>query len=123
MRNRSFILTLCVSCLLLLSSCYQLTAHVETTDKPILLNRNIQYANAPKSNFVSQGSQIYLFWGLVGNDNTAIQDKLLEQLGPHQALQNVKVSTENSFGDMFISVITLGIVTPRSFTLTGEIVK
>jgi hypothetical protein len=121
--KRSVLLTLLLGSHLFLSSCYTLTAHVENTDKPILVNRSVLYANAEKSNFVSEGAQYFFFWGLVGNDNQVIQEKLLQQLGTHQALQNVKVSSEFSFGDMLISAITLGIVAPRSFRVTGEVIK
>lgn len=121
--KRSVLLALLLGIQLLLSSCYTLTAHVEDTDKPILVNRSVHYANAQKTNFVTEGAQFFFFWGLVGNDNKAIEDKLLQQLGNQQALQNVKVSSEFSFGDMFVSAITLGIVAPRTFKVTGEVIK
>ena len=76
--KRSVLLALLFGTQLLLSSCYTLTAHVDNTDKPILVNRSVHYANAEKSNFVTEGAQFFFFWGLVGNDNQVIEEKLLQ---------------------------------------------
>lgn len=115
-----------LSCLLstsLLSGCYTLTTQADTSDKPMLVNRSVMYANAPKSRFVSQGTHVFLFWGLVGNENDIIQEKLVQQLGDAQALQDIKVSSEFVFSDMLISWVTLGIVTPRTLNISGEVVR
>lgn len=112
---------LVVLCSLLLSSCYSLSTQVPT-DKPILLNTSAAVTGNTQP-FKRIGSQGYLFWGLVGNDNQAIQNVLLEEVAKGSALQKVKIQSEFSFTDMLLGTITLGIYTPRSFTITGEIVQ
>ncbi len=115
-----------LSCLLsscLLSGCYTLTTQADTSDKPMLVNRSVMYANAPKSRFVSQGTYFFLFWGLVGNENDVIQEKLLQQLGSAQALQDIKVTSEFVVSDMLISWVTLGMVSPRTFSVSGEVIR
>ncbi len=104
------------------SSCYQLRASVDT-DKPVLMNRSAAFKNLRRQKFTRHGNQVFLFWGLVGNDNQAIAEHLQEELEGHSALQAVKIRRENSLGDMLISLVTLGVVAPRSFTITGEVVE
>lgn len=106
---------------LMLTSCYRLTTQVPT-DKPILLNTSAS-VSGPSKSFRRTGSQAYLFWGLVGNDNQAIQQVLLQEVAQGKALQKVKINMEFSFSDMLLGVITLGIYQPRSFSVTGEIVE
>jgi hypothetical protein len=113
------LLALCL--LFSLSACYRLTTRVPS-DKPILLNSQPELqGNVQK--FSLSGSQAYFFWGLVGNDNTVIQTALLKELEEAKGLQNVKIKMEFSFTDMLLGSLTLGIFTPRSFTITGERVQ
>ena len=103
-----------------LHSCYRLTTDIDT-EQAVYLNE--QYPNASTGAFSEDGVHVFLFWGLVGNENEALKEAMARPLQKGRALQEVKVRTFFSVGDMLVSVITLGLVTPRSYHIEGEYVK
>lgn len=88
------------------------------TDKPVLLNNPAKVST--KQHFKTDGVQTFLFWGLVGNDNKAINDAVLKEAANARGIVNLKVSKHYSFLDLVVSTVTLGIVGPRSFTIEGD---
>lgn len=88
------------------------------TDKPILLNNPQKQQTF--QHFKADGSHLFWFWGLVGNDNKAINDAVVKEAANARGIVNLKVTKHYSFLDMLVGGITFGIVGPRSFTIEGD---
>jgi hypothetical protein len=88
------------------------------TSKPVLLNNPERLPT--RYHFRAEGSHAFFLWGLVGNDNKAVNDAILKELGDSRGIVNLKVTKYSSFLDLLISGVTLGLVSPRSFTLEGD---
>ena len=70
---------------------------------------------------VSSGS-VWVLWGAVPVKKPSIREPLGSQLVGGQSLEDVKITVGSRWYDVLVSVITLGIVTPRTITLEGVVV-
>lgn len=70
---------------------------------------------------VSSGS-LWVLWGAVPVKKPSLRQPLGSQLVGGQSIEDVKITVGSRWYDVLVSVITLGIVTPRTVTLEGVIV-
>ena len=70
---------------------------------------------------VSSGS-VWVLWGAVPVKKPSLREPLGSQLVGGQSLEDVKITVGSRWYDVLVSVITLGIVTPRTITLEGVVV-
>lgn len=70
---------------------------------------------------VSSGS-IWVLWGSVPVKKPSLREPLGTQLVGGQSIEDVRITVHSKWYDVLFSVITLGIVTPRTVTLEGTIV-
>ena len=70
---------------------------------------------------VSSGS-IWVLWGAVPVKKPSLREPLGTQLMGGQSLEDVKITVHSKWYDVLVSVITLGIVTPRTVTVEGVVV-
>lgn len=71
--------------------------------------------------FDSTQRAIWLLWGLIPLSFTSVD----EVIGPHVAdrggIQNLKVESKSGLVDTLVTVITQGIITVRTVTISGEV--
>lgn len=65
---------------------------------------------------------VYLFMGLFSMGSSNMEDLLAGQLGTGASIANLKIHVRSRWHDVLITVITVGIVAPRSVTYEGVIV-
>jgi hypothetical protein len=70
---------------------------------------------------VSSGS-LWVLWGAVPVKKPSLRQPLSSQLVGGQTIEDLKITVGSRWYDVLVSVITLGIVTPRTVTLEGVIV-
>ena len=68
------------------------------------------------------GHAVYGFWGLVRIAQPSLQKSLATQLGDGKGIADLRVRIRSRFGDLLITGLTLGLVTPRSVTFEGVVV-
>jgi hypothetical protein len=88
------------------------------TAKPVLLNNPERIPT--RSHFHNDGVNVFFLWGLAGNDNRAINDTILRELGDARGIVNLRVVKYSSFLDMLVAGLTAGIIMPKSFTVEGD---
>ena len=70
---------------------------------------------------VSSGS-IWVLWGAVPVKKPSLRGPLGSQLVGGQSIEDVKITVGSKWYDVLISVVTLGLITPRTITLEGVVV-
>ncbi len=70
---------------------------------------------------VSSGS-LWVLWGAVPVKKPSLREPLGSQLVGGQSIEDVKITVGSRWYDVLVSVVTLGLVTPRTVTLEGVIV-
>ena len=66
---------------------------------------------------------VWFLWGLVPGASPNLQDVLAGQLGAGSRLANVRIHQRMEFLDIFATIITVGLVSPRSVTFEGVVVR
>jgi hypothetical protein len=99
------------------AGCAVLRAEADTS-KPVLLNNPERVPT--RSHFSTDGVNIFFLWGLAGNENRAINDAILQEIGSARGLVNVRVVTYSSLLDLIVTGLTAGIIVPKSFTIEGD---
>ena len=66
---------------------------------------------------------VWFFWGLVPGSSPNLQDILAGQLGTGSRLANVRIHQRMEFLDLLATVLTVGLVSPRSVTFEGIVVR
>jgi hypothetical protein len=81
-------------------------------------------AAAPPEGTAFQVTQhaVYGFWGAVTLSHPSLQKALASQLAGGKSVANVRVRVHSSFGGVLITVLTGGLVIPRSITIQGVVV-
>ena len=70
---------------------------------------------------VSSGS-LWVLWGAVPVKKPSLREPLGSQLVGGQSIEDVKITVGSRWYDVLVSVVTLGLITPRTVTLEGVIV-
>lgn len=65
---------------------------------------------------------VYLIWGMFSMGGANMEDLLAGQLGKNASIANLKIHVRSRWSDVFFTVITAGIVAPRSVTYEGIVV-
>ena len=65
---------------------------------------------------------VYLIWGMFSMGGANIEDLLAGQLGKNASIASLKIHVRSRFSDVFFTVITAGLVAPRSVTYEGVVV-
>jgi hypothetical protein len=64
---------------------------------------------------------VHVFWGLAVAKDPGLQPALANQLGTGTAVHNLAINAHKSWGDVLVTVLTLGVVAPTSVTYSGII--
>jgi len=65
---------------------------------------------------------VYLLWGLAGVSQPNAEDILAGQAGTGARIANLRVKVRTRVPDLLITVLTFGVIAPRSVTLEGIVV-
>ena len=119
MSARGVVLALALACLL--SGC------AETYDATTL---GVQATLASPAGAPSAGDHfrvstkaVFGFWGLATLKQPSLRKALAAQLGGAAGVADVKIKTRSRFADILLTVLTAGIVAPRTVTFEGVVTK
>lgn len=65
---------------------------------------------------------VYLLWGLGAVARPNIEDVLAGQVGTGARIANLRIKVRSRLPDFLVTVLTLGVIVPRSVTLEGVVV-
>lgn len=108
---------LCLVALLLLGGCAT-TIDARTLGVPASLSSAAGQHPAGEP-FRINTHAVFGFWGLANLKQPAVDNILASQLVGKNALTDVRVRIRSSWSDVLITVLTGGLVVPRSVTVEG----
>ncbi len=73
--------------------------------------------------FSVTGKAVYAMWGITQISSPALHHTLAGQLVGGKALVDVKIKVRSRWSDVLITVLTAGIIVPRTVTAEGIVVK
>ena len=109
--------------LLLLAACAQ---NIDATKigVPVTLASAAGQAPPPGSEpFKVTGHAVYGFWGLAQISSPELHRTLAGQLVGGKALIDVRIHVRSRWSDVLVTILSLGIVIPRTVTAEGIVVK
>ena len=65
---------------------------------------------------------VYFFWGLAAVARPNVEDVLAGQVGTGARIANMRIKVRSRLPDFIVSVLTLGVIVPRSVTFEGVVV-
>lgn len=73
--------------------------------------------------FTVTGKAVYALWGITQISSPDLHHTLAGQLVGGKALVDVKIKVRSRWSDVLVTVLTAGIVVPRTVTAEGIVVK
>ena len=65
---------------------------------------------------------VYFFWGAAGVGTPKLEDLLAGQTGTGTRITNVRVHIRSRFTDVLVTLLSVGLIVPRSVTIEGVVV-
>lgn len=65
---------------------------------------------------------MFLLWGLIGASRPHAEDVLAGQVGAGARIANLRIKVRSSWSDLVVTILTAGVITPRSVTFEGIVV-
>jgi len=72
--------------------------------------------------FKVEATALWFMWGIVPINNPSLQKTLAAELVGGRSVANLKIRTHTSLIDGLVTVLTVGLLSPRSVTYEGVIV-
>ena len=72
--------------------------------------------------FVVNKKAMFFFWGAVRGGQPSLQDALASQVTSVERVAAVRVKVRSTFSDVLLTILTAGLVIPRSVTYEGVVV-
>jgi hypothetical protein len=66
---------------------------------------------------------VYLLWGVFAAGSVNLEDALAGQVGTATALANVRVRVRSRPLDLLVTVLTAGLIVPRTVTVEGVVIQ
>jgi hypothetical protein len=66
---------------------------------------------------------VYAFWGAFNIKQPSLQKALAAQLTGGKGVADLKIKVGSGFGDVLLTILTVGIVVPRAVTFEGVVVR
>lgn len=73
--------------------------------------------------FKVSSKAVFGLWGLTRFKEPSLRKALAAQLGGGSGVANVRITTRSRWSDVLITVLTAGLVVPRSVTFEGVVTK
>jgi hypothetical protein len=65
---------------------------------------------------------VYVLWGLLPASGPSLERTLAGQITGTQSVASLKIQVRSRFTDLLVTVLTAGVVTPRSVTFEGCVI-
>ena len=65
---------------------------------------------------------VFLLWGLAGASRPNAEDVLAGQVGTGARIANLRIKVRSRWSDLLVTVLTAGVISPRSVTFEGVVV-
>lgn len=65
---------------------------------------------------------VFLLWGLTAASRPSAEDVVAGQVGTGARVANLRIKMRMRWGDLFVTAITGGLISPRSVTFEGVVV-
>ena len=65
---------------------------------------------------------VYFLWGAVSAGTPNLETVLAGQVGTGTRITNLRVHLRSSFSDVLVTLLTVGLIAPRSLTFEGVVV-
>jgi hypothetical protein len=78
-------------------------------------------AVAPADSFRVSSHAVWGFWGILGIKRPALNKSLATQLAGGKGVADVKIKTHSSFTDVLVTILTAGLIVPRSVVFEGVV--
>lgn len=78
-------------------------------------------APAVGDTFTVTQTAVHLLWGTYEVRSVSLQSALANQLGDGRGIANLRIRSRHRLGDIILTVLTAGLVTPTSVTFDGVI--
>ena len=73
--------------------------------------------------FVVSSKALYAFWGLAPVRQPSLRKALAAQLGGAKGVADVRIRVRSRWSDVLFTVLTAGLIVPRSVTFEGVVTK
>ena len=106
-----------------LQGCFTLNQIGSTRDSGIEMT-NSENASSIK-NFTKTKKVNHFLWGLVSPADPQVEKLISDEVKANNGTRavNVKLKYQQTFGNGFLTLITLGIYSPFTLTVSGDVVK
>jgi hypothetical protein len=112
---------LCVGLPAALGAC-ALTFDTRSLGVPVTMASPVA-APAVGDTFTVTQTAVHLLWGTYEVRPVNLQSALANQLGEGRGIANLRIRTRHSVGDVLLTVLTVGLVSPTSVTFDGIITR
>jgi len=112
-------LTLLALCSLLAAGCVQ-TFDATTLGVPVTMASPLDQPPDGERFKVTDGT-MHAFWGLLPLSQADLEKALTAQLVGGKAVQDLKITVRSRWFDVLTTVITVGLLTPRTVTFEGVV--
>jgi hypothetical protein len=65
---------------------------------------------------------VFLAWGVIGASKPSAEDVLAGQVGSGSRIANLRIKVRSRWSDILVTVLTAGLISPRSVTFEGTVV-
>lgn len=76
---------------------------------------------APTDSFHVNTHAVWAFWGIFGIKRPALNKSLATQLAGGKGVTDVKINTHSGFTDVLVTILTAGLIVPRSVSFQGVV--
>jgi len=66
---------------------------------------------------------VFAFWGVAAASRPTLEHVLAGQVSAESQISNLRITVKTRFGDALITLLTAGIIVPRSVTFEGVVTK
>jgi hypothetical protein len=66
---------------------------------------------------------VFAFWGIATANRPSLEHALAGQVTGESQVSNLKITVKSRFGDALVSLITLGVIVPRTVVFEGVVTK
>lgn len=73
--------------------------------------------------FAVSRKSVHVLWGMVGVKSPDLQKALASQLSGAEGVANLSIRSRARWSDVLVTVLTLGVVNPRTVTYEGVVVR
>ena len=87
-------------------------------EKPVSMTK---MTDTPAKSFSSSYRALWLFWGAISLSLPTVDGVIVPEMGDHNGVQNLKITTHNDALDFIVTMLTDGILTMRTVTIEGEV--